>query len=106
MLYEYEVRKDSRKSRYVLILILMEYALRVFNPTVVREFDDVLILILMELLYEDSAGAITYASARTVLILILMEYALRDLAELQSQKCLLVLILILMEYALRATASF
>ena len=65
----------------VLILVLMEYALR---ERIVRVF----------------------GNENDVLILVLMEYALRVLLDAAKKGAAVVLILVLMEYALRARLCF
>ena len=71
---------NTARQRQVLILVLMEYALR------------------------DESYSHMYA-ALTVLILVLMEYALRGLRGFRLLTSVRVLILVLMEYALRVPQS-
>ena len=112
----------------VLILVLMEYALRVLtkmsltmrfsrlNPcfngicsaSYYSAFNnsgiDVLILVLMEYALRVNLVQSTYLN-KDVLILVLMEYALREQLLLLKSRMNRVLILVLMEYALRGKCS-
>ncbi len=76
MLCEIFLHVQKRRNQRVLILVLMEYALRGIH-------------------YESNKGHFS------VLILVLMEYALRGVKALIERHAAVVLILVLMEYALR-----
>ena len=94
-----KVLADSIRG-WVLILVLMEYALWLFLNTINHAWNKVLILVLMEYalwlknVYEGLRNSIE------VLILVLMEYALWPRFLRLGSPHHIVLILVLMEYAL------
>ena len=93
------IQEDRRRA--VLILVLMEYALRFVKATENTTSLGVLILVLMEYALRFS-HLHRLINAAKVLILVLMEYALRSTANKASAyDAIMVLILVLMEYALR-----
>ena len=94
------LRSTRRKNTKVLILVLMEYGLRLADAQIVRyPSNHVLILVLMEYgLRLSLQSPPKYVVA--VLILVLMEYGLR-LYEGNKGSLIIVLILVLMEYGLR-----
>ncbi len=75
MLCEQMKRPKYLISILVLILVLMEYALRVYCCHYIWR-SNVLILVLMEYALRDGCGSTILIVI--VLILVLMEYALRD----------------------------
>ena len=88
----------------VLILVLMEYALRAWTHSVIGRNNHVLILVLMEYALRESVVSNAKYLSGYVLILVLMEYALRELRmDSIEESDLWVLILVLMEYALRGS---
>ncbi len=80
MLCEHPPRLRTSSETEVLILVVMEYALRALDIT-----DKIM--------------------SKDVLILVVMEYALRVSCETQGCKSPTVLILVVMEYALRGGTS-
>ena len=77
MLCEKEVVRDLYNKVNVLILVLMEYALRVVRDCTHLYAIGVLILVLMEYALRASQATSIVYSEEIVLILVLMEYALR-----------------------------
>ena len=92
--------KGEKRSIQVLILVLMEYALEVFQSWIfISSHALVLILVLMEYALEAVQNKRS-GQVHTVLILVLMEYALEAVFTIGTGPCRVVLILVLMEYAL------
>ena len=78
MLCEWLTRKGIDEQEWVLILVLMEDALRVGHNDRLQRGSIVLILVLMEDALR-AGGMDLLAHQKRVLILVLMEDALRDL---------------------------
>ena len=72
-----ERQSSSEAPAEVLILVLMEYGLRVYRWKTVERASEVLILVLMEYGLRALFGESKKSGKEMVLILVLMEYGLR-----------------------------
>ena len=81
--------------------MLCEYA----DHFQLNRLSEVLILVLMEYALRDNTTHERSLKRQSVLILVLMEYALRDSEKVATKWDKMVLILVLMEYALRESNS-